>query len=136
MDLHVSSLQQVFLSLHLWKSIFRSSFYQRVFFYQFVDRKVTGLVPKYYLLAGDTSQVSNVFNYIRQKWVIYPLNHLLHISLIISSGIVFHKGSKSLSFCEIWNDLTPPLFFIRPLTNKHCGTWSSVVNFWINSRTY
>ena len=28
------------------------------FFCQFVDRKVVGLVPKYFLLAGDTSQVS------------------------------------------------------------------------------
>ena len=27
-------------------------------FCQFVDRKVVGLMPKYYLLAGDTSQVS------------------------------------------------------------------------------
>ena len=31
------------------------------FFCQFVDRKVVGLIPKYYLLAGDTSQVSNFF---------------------------------------------------------------------------
>ena len=29
-----------------------------VFFCQFVDRKVMGLMPKYYLLAGDTSQFS------------------------------------------------------------------------------
>ena len=26
--------------------------------YQFVDKKVVGLMPKYYPLAGDTSQVS------------------------------------------------------------------------------
>ena len=40
---------------------FSSSFHQRVFFFQFVDRKVMGLVPKYYLLAGDTNQVSIFF---------------------------------------------------------------------------
>ena len=40
------------------KNIFSSSFYQRVFLCQIVDKKVVGLVPKYYLLAGDTSQVS------------------------------------------------------------------------------
>ena len=39
------------------KKKFSSSFYQRVLFCQFVDRKVVGLMPKYYLLAGDTSQV-------------------------------------------------------------------------------
>ena len=38
-----------------------SSFYQRVFFRQFVDRKVMGLVPKYYLLAANRSQVSISF---------------------------------------------------------------------------
>ena len=37
------------------------SFYQRMFFCQFVDIKVMGLVPKYYLLAADTSQVSIFF---------------------------------------------------------------------------
>ena len=30
-------------------------------FCQFVDRKVVGLMPKYYLLTGDTSQVSIFF---------------------------------------------------------------------------
>ena len=33
-------------------------FTKRCFFCQFVDRKVTGLGPNYYLLPGDTSQVS------------------------------------------------------------------------------
>ena len=28
---------------------------------------------------------------------------------------------KSLSFCEIWNNSTPPVFFIKPLTNKCPG---------------
>ena len=34
-------------------------------FCQFVDKKVVSLVPKCYLLAGDTSQVSTFFPYIR-----------------------------------------------------------------------
>ena len=32
-------------------------------------RKIMGLVSKYYMLAGDTSQVSIFFPCIRQKWV-------------------------------------------------------------------
>ena len=35
------------------------------FFCQFVDRKVVGLMPKYYLLPEDTSQGSIFFPYIR-----------------------------------------------------------------------
>ena len=26
-------------------------------------------------------------------------------------------------------------FLLDPLTNKHCRTWSSVINLWIDSRT-
>ena len=40
--------------------MFSSLFYQKVFFCQFVDKKIWGLMPKYYLLAGDTNQVSNI----------------------------------------------------------------------------
>ena len=29
----------------------------------------------------------------------------------------------------------PSFVFIRPLTNKHCSTWSSMINLWIDSRT-
>ena len=28
------------------------------------------------------------------------------------------------------------MFFIRPLTNKHCMTWSSMISLWINCRTH
>ena len=42
-------------------ALMKKQFYQKVFFCQFVGRKVMGLVPKYYLLAGDTSQVSTFF---------------------------------------------------------------------------
>ena len=27
-------------------------------------------------------------------------------------------------------------FLLDPLTNKHCRTWSSMINLWIDSRTY
>ena len=61
LELYSNSLKQLFLQLHLWKNIFSSSFYQRILFCQFVDKKVMGLGPNYYLLAGDTSQVSIFF---------------------------------------------------------------------------
>ena len=51
-----------FCSCTYEKNIFSSSFYQRVFFCQFVDRNVVGLMPKYYLLAGDTSQIFIFFS--------------------------------------------------------------------------
>ena len=58
-----------------------------------------------------------------------------------------YKRWKSLSFCELWNNPIPPLLLIRPysilsllccllVTNKYCRTWSSMINLWINSRTY
>ena len=36
--------------------------------------------------------------------------------------------SKSLSFCETWNNPTPICFLLDPLTNKHYRTWSSMIN--------
>ena len=41
--------------------IMNMSFYQMVLFCQFVERKIMGLVPKYYLLPGDASQLSIFF---------------------------------------------------------------------------
>ena len=52
-----------------------------------------------------------------------------------SIALVCHKRWKSLSFCEIWNNPTPPLLLIRPLTKKYCRAWSSMINLWIDSRT-
>ena len=46
-----------------------------------------------------------------------------------------HKRWKSLSFCEIWNNPTPLCCLLDPLTNKRCRAWSSMINFWIDSRT-
>ena len=37
-----------------------------------------------------------------------------HIVRLPSRALGCHKTWKSLSFCEIWNNLTPPLLLIRP----------------------
>ena len=42
-------MKKTYLAVHFTKGCF---------FCQFVDTNVVGLMPKYYLLAGDTSQVS------------------------------------------------------------------------------
>ena len=47
-------LKKIYIAVHFTKSSFC----------QFVNRKVVGLMPKYYLLAGDASQVY-FFHYIR-----------------------------------------------------------------------
>ena len=50
------------------------------------------------------------------------------------------SNMKNLSFCEIWNNPTPPLLFIRSLYNKHCRTWSSSIKIllpeWKRSNNY
>ena len=38
----------------------------------------------------------------------------LHIVRLPPSALGCHKRWKSLSFCEIWNNPTPTLFFVRP----------------------
>ena len=52
-----------------------------------------------------------------------------------SRALGWYKRWESLSFCEIWNNPTTPLFLWDHLTNKHCRTWSSMINFQIDSRT-
>ena len=42
-------MKETYLAVHFTKG---------VFFCQFVNTKVEGLMPRYYLLAGDTSHVS------------------------------------------------------------------------------
>ena len=44
-------MKNTYLALHFTKGSF----------YQFIYRKVVGLIPKYYLLTGDTSQVTISF---------------------------------------------------------------------------
>ena len=46
-----------------------------------------------------------------------------------------YKRWKSLSFCEIWNTLPLLCFLLDSLTNKHCRTWSSMINLRIDPRT-
>ena len=46
------------------KKTYLAVHFTKVCFCQFADRKVVGLMPKYYLLAGDTSQ-GFFFPYIR-----------------------------------------------------------------------
>ena len=37
-----------------------------------------------------------------------------HIVRLPSRELAYHKRWKNLAFCEIWNNLSPPLIFIRP----------------------
>ena len=37
-----------------------------------------------------------------------------HIARLPPKALNCHKRWKSISFCEFWNNPTPPLFFIRP----------------------
>ena len=53
--------EAIFTATPMKKHIKQFNLPKGVFSCQFVDRKVMGLVPKYYLLAGDTSQVSIFF---------------------------------------------------------------------------
>ena len=47
----------------------------------------------------------------------------------------WYKRWKSLSFCKIWNNLPLVCFLLDLLTNRHCRTWSSMINLWRDSRT-
>ena len=61
LELYADSLKQLFLQLHLRKKYIQQFTLPKVFFCKFVDRIFAGLMPKYYLLAGDSSQVSIFF---------------------------------------------------------------------------
>ena len=73
-----------FYSCTYGKTYLAVHFTSKYFFCQFVDRKVVDSTPKYYLLAGDTNQVSNSCPCVRQKWVkcmfltskLFSLNYL------------------------------------------------------------
>ena len=47
--------------------------------------------------------------------------------------IQYEKVSPFVKFEIILSILC---FLLGPLTNKHCRTWSSIINLWIDSRTY
>ena len=56
----------------------------------------------------------------------YPQEHLIVI-----------RDEKISAFVKFGIILCPLLrFLLDPLINKHCRTWSSMVNLWIDSRTY
>ena len=57
-----------------------------------------------------------------------------HIARLSPRALGWCKRWKSLFFCKIWNNLTPPLFFIRPIKNEYCRTWGSMINLWMDSR--
>ena len=55
----------VFIATPMKKTYLAVLFTEGCFFCHFVDRDVVGLMPKYYLLTGDTSQISIFSPYIR-----------------------------------------------------------------------
>ena len=69
-------MKKTYLAVHFTKWHFLSIF----------DKKVMGLVPKYYLLAGDASQVSIFF---QCGSFILPLNYLLQIGLMLKINKIF-----------------------------------------------
>ena len=50
--------------------------------------------------------------------------------------LVVIRDEKVSPFCGIEIILPLLRFLLDPLTNKHCKTWSCIINFWIDSRTY
>ena len=54
----------------------------------------------------------------------YPQEHLVVI-----------RDEKVSPFVKFEIILPLLCFLLDPLTNKHCRTWSSMINLWINSRT-
>ena len=55
----------------------------------------------------------------------YPQEHLVVI-----------RDEKVSPFVKFEIILPLLCFLLDPLTNKHCRTWSSMINLWIDSRTY
>ena len=49
--------------------------------------------------------------------------------------LVVIRDEKVSPFVKFETILPFLYFLLDPLTNKHCRTWSSMINFWINSRT-
>ena len=53
-----------------------------------------------------------------------------------STYLVVIRDEKVSSFAKFKIILHLLCFLLGPLTNKHCRTWSSMINLWIDSRTY
>ena len=60
LELYANSLKQLYSYIYE-KTYLAVHFTKGFFFFQIVDRKVLGLIPKYTLLAGDTNHVSIIF---------------------------------------------------------------------------
>ena len=54
--------------------------------------------------------------------------------IILKTNWLSQGMKKSLPFVKFEIVLPIPCFVLDPLTNKHCRTWSSVINLWIDSR--
>ena len=63
---HQLTTTAIFVATPMKKANFTVHFIKWCFFCLFIDKKVVGLMPKYFLLAGDTSLVS-IFPCIGQK---------------------------------------------------------------------
>ena len=59
-----------------------------------------------------------------------------HIVRLTPRALDCHKRRKNLSSCEIWSNSNLLCFLLHLLTDTLCKAWSSIINFWIDSRTY
>ena len=54
----------------------------------------------------------------------------------IQEHLVVARDEKVYPFVKFEITLPFLCFLLDPITNKHCSTWSSMINLWIDSRTY
>ena len=81
-----------------------------------------------------------------QEAYIYPLNYLLPTyrgnvmgerrgTTLQDYHLTDIRDEKVSHFVKFEIILPLLCFLLDPLTNKHCRTWSSMINLWIDSRT-
>ena len=58
-----------------------------------------------------------------------------HIVRLSKEHLVVMRNEKVSPFVKFEIILPLLCFLSDPLTNKHCKTWSSMINLWIDSRT-
>ena len=94
----------------------------------------------------QNKSVSSFFNWVSR--------YILFLAKLKRRGRTFSEGARRGPHCEITPEhlvvirdekvtpfvqfeiILPLLFSLDPLTNKHCRTWGSMMNSWIDSRTY
>ena len=59
-----------------------------------------------------------------------------HIVRLFPEDLAVIREEKVSPFVKFEIILPLLCFILDPLTNKHCRTWSSMINLWIDSRTY